>query len=141
MRFQYPPEAGASAAGNAARVASELAHASATRPKNSDYWFCGRPSLKPVAASDDGVQTRLTFAARAELPAIFLRNEDGSESLLNFNIEAGDVVIHRIAQAFILRRGRLTGCVVNKGFAGAGERLESGTLSPEVQRARKEPPP
>ena len=141
VRFQYPPEPGASAAGNAARVASELAHASAKRPKNSDYWFCGRPSLKPVAASDDGVQTRLTFAARAELPAIFVRNEDGSESLLNFNIEAGDVVIHRIAQAFILRRGRVTGCVVNKGFAGAGERLESGTLSPEVQRARKEPPP
>ena len=83
----------------------------------------------------------MTFAARAELPAIFVRNEDGSESLLNFNIEAGDVVIHRIAPAFILRRGRLTGCVVNKGFAGTGERLESGTLSPEVQRARKEPPP
>ena len=27
---------------------------------------------------------------------------------------------------FILRRGKLTGCVVNKGFAGGGERLESG---------------
>jgi len=31
----------------------------------------------------------------------------------------------------------LTGCVVNKGFAGGGERLESGTVAPDVTRERK----
>ena len=76
-----------------------------------------------------------------ELPAIFVRNEDGSESLLNFSIDEGDVVIHRLAPKFILRRGRLTGCIVNKGFAGAGVRLESGTVSPRIERDRKAPRP
>ncbi len=90
--------------------------------------------FKPVAASDDGVHTRLRFAANAELPAIFVRNEDGSESLLNFSMDAGDVIIHRVAQRFILRRGKLTGCVVNQGFAGGGTRLESGTVAPDVER-------
>jgi len=90
--------------------------------------------LRPAAASDDGVHTRLTFAANSDLPAIFVRNADDSESLLNFSVDAGDVVIHRVAQRFILRRGALTGCVINRGFAGGGRRLESGTVAPEVQR-------
>src|SRR5262249_9681430 len=105
------------------------------------YWYCGRSALRPVAASDDGVQTRLTFGKRAEIPAIFVRNEDGSESLLNYSMDEGDVVIHRLAPRLILRRGRLTGCVVNKAFKGAGLRLDSGTVSPRIERDRKEPRP
>ena len=54
------------------------------RPRNVDYWFCGNPAVKPVAASDDGVHTRLTFATKAELPAIFVRNDDGFRVALEF---------------------------------------------------------
>ena len=93
--------------------------------------------MKPVAASDDGVHTRLTFGSKTELPAIFVRGEDDTESLLNFSVDDGDIIIHRVAREFIVRRGRLTGCIVNKGFAGTGERLESGTVAPTVQRERK----
>ena len=79
--------------------------------------------------------TRLTFAANADLPAVFVSKcQDDSESLLNFSIDAGDVVIHRVAPRFILRRGKLTGCVVNRGYAGGGKRLESGTVDPNVER-------
>jgi type IV secretion system protein VirB9 len=140
VRFVYPPrmDLGPSADDEIER---QLALAKASPPRNSDYWFCGHRSLKPTAASDDGVHTRLSFADRAELPAIFVRNEDGSESLLNFSMDEGDVVIHRLAPKFILRRGKLTGCIVNKGFNGAGTRLESGTVSPSVERDRKAPPP
>jgi type IV secretion system protein VirB9 len=111
------------------------------RARNFDYWYCGNPSIKPVAASDDGVHTRLKFPPRAELPAVFVRNDDGSESLLNFSIDDGDVVIHRVARRLILRRGQLTGCVVNKDFDGGGDRLESGTVSPNVRRETQVPHP
>lgn len=142
VRFMYPPNSAAAAALTPAeRVERDLASAQKNRPRNVDYWFCGNRSIKPTAASDDGVHTRLTFAAKAELPAIFVRNDDGSESLLNFSMDAGDVVIHRVAAKFIVRRGRLTGCVVNKAFAGGGERLESGTIAPDVTRERKEASP
>jgi type IV secretion system protein VirB9 len=104
---------------------------------NTDYWYCGHEALRPVAAFDDGVHTRLRFGAHAELPAIFVRNEDGAESLLNFSMEDGEVIVHRVAQRLILRRGALTGCIVNKGYAGSGERLESGTVAPNVQRERR----
>ena len=87
------------------------------------------------------MHTRLTFADGAELPAIFVRNEDGSESLLNFSVDGGDVVVHRLAPKLILRRGRLTGCIVNRGYSGSGTRLESGTVSPHVERESKAPQP
>ncbi len=136
VRFIYPPKNS-----NAEHTDYAFAQAGSTRAHNYDYWYCGASSIKPIAASDDGVHTRLTFSAKAELPVIFIANEDGSESLLNFNVEEGDVIIHRVAARFILRRGKVTGCVVNKGFAGSGERLNSGTVAPDVWRDRKEGSP
>ena len=139
VRFTYPTEDPRLAElRKKEEVERDLARAKGERSRNTDYWFCGNRAVKPVAASDDGVQTRLAFGPRAEVPAIFVRNADDSESLLNFSMDGGDVVIHRVAPRFIIRRGRLTGCIVNKGFQGSGERLESGTVSPQVERERKE---
>jgi type IV secretion system protein VirB9 len=105
--------------------------------RNLDYWYCGYTGLKPVYAADDGVRTWLRFAARTELPALFVRNDDGTESLLNFNMENGDVVVHRVARKFILRRGKLTGCIVNAAYSGSGARVGTGTVSPAVERATR----
>lgn len=134
LRFTYPPSPQAAADTAAKRLELQLVSAAAKRPQNIDYWYCGGPILRPIAASDDGVHTRLRFAANSELPAIFVRNEDGSESLLNFSMDAGDVIVHRVAKRFILRRGKLTGCVVNQGYIGGGARLNSGTVAPDVER-------
>jgi type IV secretion system protein VirB9 len=140
IRFIYP----ASLAAKSSELMSmeqtdrALALADLQRSRNIDYWYCGSPSIKPIAVSDDGVHTRLTFGVKTELPAIFVRNDDGSESLLNFSMDEGDLVIHRVAKKFIVRRGSLTGCIVNKGFSGGGERLDSGTVAPDVKRQRKE---
>jgi len=139
VRFNYPPTpASPDGLTDEERIALELAKGRQRRPRNSDYWFCGNAAVKPVGAFDDGVQTRITFAPRGELPALFVLNDDGTESLLNFSIDQGDVLIHRVAARFIVRRGRLTGCIVNKGFAGSGAALRSGTVAPEVTRERKD---
>lgn len=138
VRFIYPPRSSQPIGPTPTeQVDADLARAEDIRPRNIDYWFCGHPAVKPIAASDDGVHTRLTFDSKAELPAIFVRGDDGAESLLNFNMDDGDVVIHRIAREFVVRRGRLTGCIVNKAFVGTGERLESGTVAPMVRRERR----
>jgi len=135
LRFSYPrPPV---MADPAVRIEQQLDKEVAQRPRNLDYWYCGTATLEPIAASDDGVHTRLRFGAHTELPAIFVRNDDGSESLLNFNMDAGDVVIHRVAHQFVLRRGLLRGCIVNKAFAGGGERLDSGTVAPSVERVTR----
>jgi type IV secretion system protein VirB9 len=129
LRFTYPP-----AASDSGAAASRALNMEAARQRNFDYWFCGDPTLQPIAASDDGVHTRVRFPGRAEQPAIFILNEDGSESLLNFSMDEGDVILHRVARRLILRRGHLAGCIVNKGFAGSGERRKSNTVSEDVER-------
>ncbi len=134
LRFTYPSPLKSSAEAAVNLVESKLENASDSRPRNFDYWYCGSPSIRPFAVSDDGVHTRLRFAANAELPAVFVRNEDGSDALLNFNMDSGDVIVHRVARRLILRRGKLTGCVVNRGFVGGGTRLDSGTIAPDVER-------
>jgi type IV secretion system protein VirB9 len=142
VRFRYPRSVAAAAAATQAErdLEQHLEQAPEGRSHNTDYWYCGNDLLRPAAAWDDGVQTHLLFGQRAEQPAIFVRNDDGSESLLNFNIASGEVVIHRIARRLILRRGALTGCIVNKGFSGSGERLPSGTIAPDVQRTSRQAP-
>ena len=140
LRFTYPGTASTREVALAAkRIASDLAKASGVRPRNYDYWYCGRPELKPQAAWDDGVRTWIQFGARTELPAIFVRNADGSESLVNFSVDDGDVVIQRVVQRLVLQRGRLAGCIVNRHFTGGGERLDSNTVSPNVERVTKQP--
>jgi len=141
LRFIYPPPPPKPADDpTVTRVDSQL-DAGAQRPLNRDYWYCGGPTLRPVAAWDDGVHTRFRFAANVDLPVLFVRNEDDSESLLNYSMEGGDVIVHRVARRFTVRRGKLTGCIVNKGFVGGGIRLESGTVTPAVERRVQERTP
>jgi type IV secretion system protein VirB9 len=139
LRFVYPTPPTAAPLADA--VERRLSQAAAERPHNLDYGYCGNASLKPASAWDDGVQTRLRFGARQELPAIFVRNEDGSEALVNFTMEDGEVVVQRVARRFIVRRGRLSGCIVNQQFAGAGEALSSGTVAPAVRRISRQASP
>lgn len=136
IRFTYPQDDARALAAETERRRTEARMSqSSDRPRNMDYWFCGSESLKPMSAYDDGVQTRLRFQARSEFPAMFVQNDDGSESLLNFNVEDDEVVIHRVARRFVLRRGQLVGCVVNQSFAGGGARTSTNTNVPGVQRS------
>jgi type IV secretion system protein VirB9 len=137
LRFSYPSAPTASGALAESGAERELDRSSDALPANRDYWYCGSPALLPLAAFDDGVHTHLRFAPRSELPALFVRNDDGSESLLNFSVQQGEVVIHRVARQFVVRRGKLQGCIVNKSFGGIGHDLQSGTVTSEVERATR----
>ncbi len=138
LRFVYPPQRSDR---TAAAVEHELTTAPGTRLHNVSYAYRGSPQLKPVSAWDDGVQTRLRFDSHEELPAVFLRNDDGSESLLNFTVDAGEIVVHRVARQLTVRRGSLQGCILNQRYSGSGQRLDSGTVAPAVERATRQLPP
>jgi len=104
------------------------------RELNRDYWYCGSPSLRPIAAVDDGLQLRLTFAPRAELPAVFAAEPDGEEALVNTHVEDDSIVVHRLAERVLLRRGREVGCVVDRSARNHGLRAASGTIDEHVDR-------
>lgn len=134
LRFSYPRRSSTATVSNARqRIAAALARGP-TMPRNYDYWYCGNPSLKPAAVWDNGVQTWIRFGARQALPAIFVLGADGSESLLNFSVHRGDVVVQRVVKRLVLRRGKLKGCIVNEAFRTGGVQLNSRTVSPRVDR-------
>jgi type IV secretion system protein VirB9 len=139
LRFIYPEEEAKKAAEEAEqeRTNQRLADQGPQRPRNTNYWTCGSSAIRPVSAYDDGVQTRLRFAAHSEFPVMYVKNDDDSESLLNFTVEGEDVIIHRVSHRFVLRRGRLVACIENRSFDGGGERLQSETLVPGVERRTK----
>ncbi len=139
LRFIYPQDEAKKAAEQLEqeRTNQRLAGQGPQRPRNANYWACGSSAIRPVSAYDDGVQTRLRFAAHSEFPAMYVKNDDDSESLLNFTVEGEDVVIHRVSHRFVLRRGRLVACIENRSFDGGGERLQSETLVPGVERRTK----
>jgi type IV secretion system protein VirB9 len=56
-------------------------------------------------------------------------------------VQQGELVIHRVAAKFVVRRGKLHGCIVNKSFEGTGRELQSGTVTSEVERATRAPAP
>jgi type IV secretion system protein VirB9 len=136
VSFRYPESDRAPAAGAAA-----TALAVAPVAVNRNYWFCGSPTLRPATAVDDGVQIRLTFPPRAELPAIYARAPDGAETLVNTHVENDTIVVHRLAERLILRRGGLVGCVVNRGIDTLARRATSGTVRDTVERTTRESAP
>jgi type IV secretion system protein VirB9 len=134
LRFRYPDDAAQQAASHEGAHHIDQALTAAVRPTNRKYGYCGSRSLRPAGAFDDGVRTHLAFPAGVEFPAVYVQNDDQSESLVNFTVTPDGLTIHRIARRFILRRGALRGCVVNQAFDGSGERLPTGTVSTDVRR-------
>lgn len=130
VRFVYPAPALPATPG----IEQRLAQPPPERPRNLEYAYCGSRAIQPESAWDDGVQTHLRFGARQELPAVFVHNEDGSESLVNFTVAAGELIVHRVVRRLVVRRGGLLGCIVNQRFGGGGAALDSGTLAPDVHR-------
>lgn len=132
LHFTYPEQEA-----REDRAASALHRLRENRPapRNENFWYCGADALKPVQVWDDGMRTWIRFAPTTDWPAVFALSEDGEESLVNYSVDGPDLVVHRVAPRFVLRRGKLVGCVWNRGFEGAGLPSSTGTASPEVVRS------
>ena len=65
---------------------------------------------------DDGEATYFAFRAQEDLPAIFVVEPDGAESVVNSHMRDGYIVVDRIARGFVLRRGSEVTRVFNDGY-------------------------
>jgi len=141
IEFRYPTEikakADASKAADATR--DQLAH-----PKrdirNVNYFACGDKATTPDQAFDDGRFTYLRFAGNRPMPAVYAVAEDGSEQIVNRNVDADSpdtIVVHQLARRFVFRMGNTVGCIVNKSFDPQGVPDFNGTVNPGVERVIK----
>jgi type IV secretion system protein VirB9 len=142
INFRYPEEEARQHKARYAQAQLRQKLGASVHSINRNYWYCGNPSMKPLETYDDGVQTHIKFSAYAEFPSIYAENEDATETLINFNIDPdnGEVIVHRIAYRFIVRRGDLVGCIENRQFTGGGKRLSNQTIHQDIVRDIKHDP-
>lgn len=91
VRFTYPAPAAASV------VPPDVA--TAVR-----YRLSGDRALRPVAMEDDGAKTYLEFGPDQPLPAIFMIDGDGKETLADGSMREGLYVIDGVGSRLIFRR-------------------------------------
>ncbi|WP_087001932.1 P-type conjugative transfer protein VirB9 [Rhizobium sullae] len=149
VKYRYPADeaerrrqkaalrAQAAEAGRADRV---LALHEAYGPRNWRYSAQGSVSLEPQAVYDNGRLTTFAFAGNQEMPAIYLENSDGTESLVPKSVDGNLVLVHAVSRKFILRRGGDVLCIFNEAYDRVGIKPETNTTSPYVERVVKTQP-
>lgn len=132
LHFAHPAPATVSAP--AASV--EPSAPAAPHEANTAYSFEGSREALPTKVFDDGTATWFRFGPAMELPAIFVREADGSLSVANVANRDGYLVIDRVASGFELRRGKAVTRIFNDGF-----HPDAGTASEiPMHDARKRKP-
>ncbi|WP_371436618.1 TrbG/VirB9 family P-type conjugative transfer protein [Polaromonas sp.] len=106
---------------------------------NHDYWIVGPNELQPLAMHDNGRQTYMLFSAANPMPAAFIIEPDGTESLVDYHVEDDTMVLHRVVPRVILRRGSLVAGITNRSPAMPIQSAPTGTASSKVQRVIREP--
>jgi len=106
-------------------------------PRNWHYSAQGARAIEPSSVYDNGKTTTFTFKGVAEIPAIYLVNTDGSESLVPKSVEGSLVRVHALGRKFVLRRGKDVLCVFNDAFMASGIEPGTSTVSPSIARVVK----
>ncbi|PSU67905.1 P-type conjugative transfer protein VirB9 [Photobacterium phosphoreum] len=115
----------------------------AISPKNWQYAMQvgdNSANIAPIKAMDDGRFTYLTFAPNSEIPAIFISDEAGKESLVNTHISPdalNTVVIQRVAQQWVLRLDKAVVGVTNNGLNTVPVNTQNGTSLSTLKRTVK----
>ena len=149
VKFRYPGDeaearrqkAAARARAAQAKAADDvLALHEAYGPRNWHYSAQGVQALEPQSVYDNGKITTFVFAGNQEMPAIYMENSDGSESLVPKSVDGNLVMVHAISRKFILRRGKDVLCVFNEAYNRVGINPDTSTTSPSVERVVKSDP-
>jgi type IV secretion system protein VirB9 len=134
IRFHYPDSAQALAEAEMRRLGITAASRAEKWTINTDYVWKGEETeraLAPTAAWDDGRFTRLVYNHAGELPVFYKVLPDGTESLLNYNVDEDSrdtIVLHEVVQTVRARLNKQVIEIINKNYqlpalnkTGAGE--------------------
>ncbi len=87
---------------------------------NWKYSFTGDKTIAPVQAFDDGKFTYFKFPSTGSstMPAIFNVDKNRNETLVNYHMQDGYIVVNRVGKQFTLRDGNYVTCVYNDDAIG-----------------------
>lgn len=114
LRFVYPDE---NASGSLQyNYQSGMPDLSQPEKYNFNYSMAGAENISPIRIFDDGEFTYFQFSTRnADIPAFFMVDSNGNESLVNYRVMGDYIVIERVAPNFTLRHGPDVLCIFNEG--------------------------
>jgi type IV secretion system protein VirB9 len=124
LQFTYPPEpkaADAQLAEGDAPTAVEMAAASDPKavvdPAALNFaWVAkGDRKLLPARTYDDGDSTYLTWAPGTPVPAILVKDYQGTEGPVNFAVRGDTIVVDGVPREIVLRSGRDSANLTNGG--------------------------
>lgn len=123
VRFTYPLAEAQEVAAKAAIADRERNAVVADNEASSLDWNWGysfscrcQTDLVPIRAFDDGKFTYFQFAPHSQIPAIFIVDGEGHESLANWHMKGEYVVIQKTAKQFSMRSGSIQSCVFNDKY-------------------------
>lgn len=145
LRFRYPDTIAKNEAAQRAKqkVANDLLYKDTginrkdIKIRNSEYYGFGDRHIAPTAMYDDGRFTYLEFNHDGELPVVYKRTADGTETLINMHVKGAAIVVHELAAEFILRSGMSVLGIANNAY-GNGTFNASGSTVDQAARIVKE---
>ena len=75
----------------------------------------GAAKLFPAQAYDDGEATFLSWASGTPIPAILIKDEEGTEGPVNFAVRGDTIVVDGVPREIILRSGDDSATMINEG--------------------------
>ena len=84
--------------------------------RNTAYTYTGSRAALPSLVFDDGRFTYFQWPEAVSTPAIFLAAPDGTESIVNYGVREGFVVVEQLSPRFVLRNGKDVTTVTNNGW-------------------------
>lgn len=98
---------------------SGISAVGAPKDLNFDYSYKGEDNLAPSTVFDNGEFTYFKFRNTTDLPAIFEVDKERNESVINYHLENGYLVVEGVGRQFTLRHGEDEACVFNDNFNDA----------------------
>ena len=130
LRFTYPEEPeekqvqmasadGAAGAPNAVELAAAMDPLAVVDPAELNFaWAAkGDTKLVPARTYDDGESTFLAWPAGEPVPAILIKDFEGTEGPVNFTVRGDVVVVDGVPREIILRSGKDSATLTNTGPA------------------------
>lgn len=126
VHFIYPPD------DTPVQVVATPAPPKPPERVNTAYTYTGSRNALPSEVFDDGRFTYFQWPRNTTMPALFLVEPDGSESIANYTVRDGYQVIDEVAPSFRLRNGKEVTLVINEGW----RRPAAGPLAPQPHDAK-----
>lgn len=99
------------------RLGSQIIAAN-TDPASLDFGFIidGEASFRPTSVYSDGRFTYLRMPNTQDSPAVFLMDQAGNPSLINYKTKDNLIIVERVIQRLLLKLGSVEVKVTQQGF-------------------------